>query len=116
MLRLPRALVSPEVAGRHSVEGHVDVLTTPECVILGLTSEDDSGEWEEGAEDSLPAIAGVRSELAAGDLRGLYLAWLSAYGAWERDEGAFGDDDEEVREPPVPAGLGWLTRPAAGTG
>ncbi|MGH3303190.1 MAG: hypothetical protein ACRDOK_16220, partial [Streptosporangiaceae bacterium] len=80
-------------------------------VILDLTSEDDSGEWEEGAEDSLSAIAGVRSELAAGDLRGLYLAWLPAYGAWERDEGAFGDDDEEVREPPVPAGLGSLTAP-----
>jgi len=80
-------------------------------VILDLTSEDDSGEWEEGAEDSLSAIAGIRSELAAGDLRGLYLAWLSAYGAWERDEGAFGDDGEEVREPPVPAGLGSLTAP-----
>ncbi len=111
MLRLPRALLSPKVAGRYSVEGHVDVMTTPGSVILDLTSEDDSGEWEEGAEDSLPAIAGVRPELAAGNLRGLYLAWLSAYGAWERDEGAFGDDDEEVREPPVPAGVGSLTAP-----
>jgi hypothetical protein len=111
MLRLPRALLSPKVAGRYSVEGHVDVMTTPESVILDLTSEDDSGEWEEGAEDSLSAIAGIRPELAAGDLRGLYLAWLSAYGAWERDEGAFGDDGEEVREPPVPAGLGSLTAP-----
>jgi hypothetical protein len=39
-----------------------------------LISEDDSGEWVEGAEDSLSAIVGVRSELAAGDLRALYLA------------------------------------------
>jgi hypothetical protein len=111
MLRLPRALLSPKVAGRYGVEGHVDVMTTPESVILELTSEDDSGECEESAEDSLSAIAGIRSELAAGDQRGLYLAWLSAYGAWERDEDAFGDDDEEVREPPVPAGLGSLTAP-----
>jgi hypothetical protein len=52
---------------------------------------------------------GTRSELAAGDLRPLYLAWLSGYGAWERDEDAFDDEDGDVVEPPVPAGLGSLT-------
>ena len=61
----------------------------------------------EDAEESLSAIVGVRSELAAGDLRPLYLAWLSGYGVWERDEDAFGDEEEV--EPPVPAGLGSLT-------
>jgi hypothetical protein len=65
----------------------------------------------EGAEDSLSAIVGVRSEFAAGDLRALYLAWLSAYGGREWDEDAFGEDDEDEREPPVPAGLGSLTAP-----
>jgi len=114
MLRLPCALLSPQLAGQYGVDGHVEVIAKSESVILDLTSEDDSGEWEEGAEDSLSAIVGVRSELAAGDLRGLYLAWLSAHGAWERDEDAFGDDDEEEREPPVPAGLGSLTAPQRG--
>jgi hypothetical protein len=33
----------------------------------------------------------------------------SGYGGWERDEDAFGDEDEEEVEPPVPAGLGSLT-------
>jgi hypothetical protein len=103
MLRLPRTLLSPETAGQYAVDGHVDVMTTPESVILDLFSQDESGEWEEGAEDSLSAIAGVRAELAAGDLRALYLAWLSAYGEPEWDE----DEDED--EPPVPAGLGSLT-------
>jgi hypothetical protein len=65
----------------------------------------------QSAKDSLSAVVGVRSELAAGDLRSRYVAWLSAYGARERDEGAFGDEDEEVLEPPVPAGLGSLTAP-----
>ena len=83
--------------------------TSREYVILDLTSEDESGEWVEGAEDSLSAIVGVRSELAAGDLRPLYLAWLSAYGGWESDEDAFGGEDEDELEPPVPAGLGSLT-------
>ena len=68
-----------------------------------------SGEWVEGAEDSLAAIVGVRSELAAGDLRPLYLAWLSVYGGWEPDEDAFGGQNEDELEPPVPAGLGSLT-------
>lgn len=37
-----------------------------------------------------------------GDLRPLYLAWLDAYGVWERDEDAVDRDDDD---PPVPAGL-----------
>ena len=45
----------------------------------------------------------------ARDLRPLYLAWLSAYGGWESDEDAFGGEDEDELEPPVPAGLGSLT-------
>ena len=111
MLRLPRTLLSPKIAGQYGVDGHVGVTATPESVILELTSEDDSGEWVEGAEDSRSAIVGVRSELAAGDLRALYLAWLSAYGGWERDEDAFGDEDEDGLEPLLPAGLGSLTAP-----
>ena len=95
MLRLPRTLLSPKIAEQYGVDGHVGVTATPESVILDVISEDDSGEWVEGAEDSLSAIVGVRSELAAGDFRALYLAWLSGYGVCERDEDAFGDEDED---------------------
>jgi hypothetical protein len=111
MLRLPRTLLDPKIAGRFCVDGQVSISTTRDYVILDLTSEDEAGEWVEDAEDSLSAIVGVRSELAAGDLRPLYLAWLSGYGVWERDEDAFGDEAEEEVEPPVPAGLGSLTAP-----
>lgn len=82
-----------------------------ENLILDMMSEDEGGDWAEGAEDSLSAIVGVRAELAAGDLRPLYLAWLAGYGTWERDEDAFGYDEEGDLEPPVPAGLGALTAP-----
>jgi hypothetical protein len=95
-----------EIAGPYGVDGHVGATATPEWVIVDLISEDDSGEWAEGAEDSFSAIVGVRSELAAGDLRALYLAWLSAYGGWEWDEGAVGQDDEDEGEPPVRPGWG----------
>jgi len=111
MLRLPRALLNPKIAGQYCADGQVSISTARESVILDLTSEDEAGEWVEGAEDSLSAIVGVRSELAAGDLRPLYLAWLSAYGAWERDEDAFADESEDDMEPPVPAGLVSLTAP-----
>jgi hypothetical protein len=57
------------------------------------------------------AIVGVRAELTGGDLRPLYLAWLSAYGMWERDEDAFEHEDEDELEPPVPPGLGALSAP-----
>jgi hypothetical protein len=87
----------------------VTVTVTDEHVIIDMVSEDDEGEWDEGAEDSLSAIVGIRAELAAGDLRSLYLAWLSAYGVWERDEDAFDSEDESVPEPPVPEGLQSLT-------
>jgi hypothetical protein len=111
MLRLPRTLLSLEVAEQYCIDPHVAVWASGEHLILDLTSEDESGDWVEGAEDALSAIVGVRAELAAGDLRALYLAWLAAYGTWERDEDAFDYDDEGELEPPVPVGLGALTAP-----
>jgi hypothetical protein len=107
MLRLPGALLDPDVAGRYCVDDRMSVSVTDEHVIIDMLDEDEEG--HEDGEDSLPAIAGVRAELAAGDLRPLYLAWLSAYGVWERDEDAFDEEDEDELEPPVPAGLRSLT-------
>jgi hypothetical protein len=109
MFRLPRTLLDPGLAQQYCVDSQVSVSATRDHVILDLTSEDEPGYAEEDLEGSLSAIVGARSELAAGDLRPLYLAWLSGYGTWERDEDAFDDEDAEVVEPPVPAGLGSLT-------
>jgi hypothetical protein len=111
MLRLPCTLLSLKVAEQYCIDPHVTARASGEYLILDLASEDESGDWVEGAEDSLSAIVGVRAELAAGDLRPLYLAWLAAYGIWERDEDAFDYDEENDLEPPVPAGLGTLTAP-----
>jgi hypothetical protein len=109
MFRLPQTLLDPETAEQYCVDPQVSVSATRDHVILDMTSEDDGGDWEENLEGSLSAVVGARSELAAGDLRPLYLAWLSGYGTWERDEDAFDDEDEDVVEPPVPAGLASLT-------
>ena len=111
MLRLPRTLLPVKAAERYCIDPHVTAEVSGKHVILDLTSEDESGDWVEGADDSLSAIIGVRTELAAGDMRPLYLAWLAGYGTWERDEDAFDQDEEDELEPPVPAGLRALTAP-----
>lgn len=111
MLRLPSALLSLETAEQYCIDPHVTAWASGGHLILDMMSEDESGEWVAGAEDSLSAIVGVRAELAAGDLRPLYLAWLAGWGTWERDEDAFDYDEEDEVEPPVPAGLAALTAP-----
>ncbi|WP_226961328.1 MULTISPECIES: hypothetical protein [Streptomyces] len=109
MLRLPRRLLDIDVAEDYCAGNQVLARTTGEFLLLGLTSEDDSREWDETAETTLSAIVGVRTELAAGDLRPLYLAWLAGYGGWERDKDAFNPAADDDLEPSVPPGLGMLT-------
>jgi hypothetical protein len=70
-------------------------------VILTFVSEaEGGGEWVE-REDWLSSLILVRSEIARGDLRCLYLGWLLCVQNRELDE-------EDV-EPPVPPGLGQLS-------
>ena len=109
MLRLPRELLDIDVVRDHCVGDRVTVWTTGKFLVLDMTSEDDSGDWEYDPQGRLSSIVAVRTELAAGDLRPLYLAWLAGYGAWERDEDAFDRDEDHELEPPVPPGLTMLT-------
>ncbi|AUY50515.1 hypothetical protein [Streptomyces sp. CB01881] len=109
ILRLPKGQLTLRALEPYFFDECVEAWTTKTHLVLDLRSEDEGGDWEEGAEDSLGAIAGVRAELASGDHRALYLAWLSGIGAWQLQ-----DDDEtyqEAVEPPVPAGLDRLTAP-----
>lgn len=111
ILRLPSDLLDPDVVEDYRVDDEVSAWVTDEFIVLGFTSENDAGEFDfdYDAEALLSAMVGVRAELAAGDLRPLYLAWLAAYGAWERDEDVFDRDADDDLEPPVPPGLGTLT-------
>ena len=110
MFRLPCDLLDPDVVEDYCVGDQVSAWTTDEYIVLDVTSEDHAGEFDfdYDAATLLSAIVGVRAELAAGDLRPLYLAWLATYGTWERDEDVFDRDDDDL-EPPVPPGLGTLT-------
>jgi hypothetical protein len=101
MLRLPRRLLDPATAGAYCSGDAATVTATSDHIILDLTSEDEGGDWEGDGEGWLAAIVPVRADLAAGDLRALYLGWLLCAQTGEMD------DDEP--EPPVPPGLGDLT-------
>jgi hypothetical protein len=102
MIRLPRGLLDLGVAERYCTGDAASAWAADGHVILSLSSEDEDEYWEEG-EGRLASIALVRSELAAGDLRLLYLAWLLSVQAEEAD-------DEEA-EPPLPPGLRTLSAP-----
>jgi hypothetical protein len=109
MFRLPCDLLDPDVVEGYCVGDQVSAWVTEQFVVLDFTSENEAGDFDYDAEALLSAIIGVRAELATGDLRPLYLAWLAAYGAWERDEDTFDRDADDDLEPPVPPGLGMLT-------
>ncbi|GAA2993048.1 hypothetical protein [Actinokineospora diospyrosa] len=109
MFRLPSDLLDPAVVEDYCVGDQMSAWTTDEYIVLDAISEDHPNDVDYDAETMLTAIVGVRAELAAGDLRPLYIAWLAAYGTWERDEDAFTRDADNDLEPPVPPGLGDLT-------
>lgn len=111
MLRLPGDLLDPDVLEDYRIDDQVSAWTTDEFVVLDFLSEDDAGDFEfdYATEALLSAVVGVRAELAVGDLRALYLAWLAACGARESGTDAFDHNDDDDFEPPVPPGLGTLT-------
>lgn len=104
MLRLPKAALQPETVQRFCVGESASSWANRTHVILDLRSEDEDGDeewWDE--EGRLAAIVPVRAELAGGDRRLLYLAWLLCVQNRELDD--------DVPEPPVPAGLAELSGP-----
>lgn len=107
MFRLPRTLLDTSTAQEYCVDGSVDVQDSGDFIVLDFTSEDESGEYDydDDGQALLSAIVGVRADLAAGDLRPLYLAWLAGCSVFDLDGEVF---DGEL-EPPVPPGLGKLT-------
>jgi len=102
-LRLPIGLLDPAVAATYCVGDAASSWTTSDHVLLDLTSQDEEGDWEDDGEGHLASIVPARAELAAGDTRLLYLAWLLCVQGQELD-------DDEL-EPPVPPGLASLSGP-----
>jgi hypothetical protein len=105
MLRLPSRLLDPSTARRYCHTDSASAWAAGEIVILDLCREDQDASWEdeEYGEESLGSIIPARAELATGDLRLLYLAWLLSV-----ESGELADDDAE---PPIPPGMAALNAP-----
>ncbi|MGY1455587.1 hypothetical protein [Streptomyces sp. SS8] len=114
MLRWPARALPLRVAERYCVAPAATAWQHGGHVIVSLASDpqDDSEDFndlftdgdydygEEREEQWLPSIARARTDVAAGDLRLLYLAWLLAV-----QDGAV---PQHATEPPLPAGLAGL--------
>ncbi len=105
MFRFPRALLDAKVARQYCHTDAASVIETSDHVIISLYLDRDPDNYWAEADDRLGPMVQARSDLAAGDLRLLYLGWLlGAQWAGQDDQDAVADT-----EPPVPAGLGDLS-------
>ncbi len=103
-LRLPAAQLTFKEARRYCGGGSAEARRHGRHVILDLGSDDEGGgDWVEEDDGLMASLVPLRGELASGDLRPLYLAWLGRVQAGELDLGAV--------EPPPPPGLGSLSAP-----
>jgi len=118
MLRLPRHLLDPAVAMRYCMEEDAQAREAGDFVILEYQSEAEESGWVDDDEGPawMTALLPVRATLAAGDLRPLYLGWLSCIqyrgvneeiDASEQTDG-WEEIDQNAVEPPVPPGLRTL--------
>ena len=101
MFRLPSGVLDSDTAGQYCYTDTASLIETDSHLILSLYVDREPDDYWEEPGGQLAAMVQARSELAAGDLRLLYLAWLLAL---QSDE-----VDDEDTEPPVPAGLGNLS-------
>lgn len=103
MFRLPRELLDVETADRYCYTDAASLLQTKDHLIVSLYADRDPDDYWAEADGRLAAMVQARSDLAAGDLRLLYLGWLLSL---QSD-----DVDDADTEPPVPAGLAELSAP-----
>jgi FtsZ-interacting cell division protein YlmF len=102
MLRLSSSLLPPDSIERYCAEDSFSARVVGQHIILDFRSDEEGsdGGWIEDDNDTLSALVPIRADLAAGDMRALYIAWLA--GAQN------GEFDNDAEEPPCPPGLGKL--------
>ncbi len=103
MLRLPRRILDLDTAKRYCRGESASVRAEGGFVILEFHSQDEDSDREDGGEWWLSSLIPLRADIAGGDYRALYLAWLLCAQA--------GELDDDATEPPCPSGLATLTPP-----
>lgn len=114
LLGLPADAITVKLLKRYISGGEtgLDVRKAGGRVILDLTSQMEDYEYEDfdSGEQSMDALAPVREDLLAGDLRPLFLSWLSSVWIGEEQGEGLEVEPEEGDTPPVPPGLAQLTK------
>ena len=100
MMRLPEQVLSLGTARRFCYGDNASAHQHDSQVIVTLSLDRDDEYWEPPDESLAGELATVRADLAGGDLRVLYLAWLLS---------AQTELEPTTPEPPVPAGLKKLS-------
>ncbi len=113
MLKIPAD--AREQRAMQAYHGDFGVALSPYSngIVVDFSLEGEPGEWADGDDDCdddaedgsgwMASLAALRADLRDGDRRSLYLAWLLNV--------QFDVLDDDVREPPVPPGLGALSAP-----
>jgi len=101
MLRLPARCFDLAAAQPYCIPDVLKTRATGTHVVFDFHLDIEGGDDFEEGEGWLASLLSLRSDLLAGDLRCLYLGWLSGV-----ESGAV---DEDTSEPPVPDGLQQLS-------
>ena len=109
-MRLPAEWLRESVTSKYLAGDGIRLRRKNDFLILDFSADEEEMDWEEKHEEYdddddesgwMASLLGVRTELAQGDIRALYLGWLLCVQS--------GVVDEDVLEPPVPSGLGNLS-------
>ena len=100
MLRLPRNALDLETAAAYCGSESASARVKDDFLILELRLQEEGGDWDDDGSGWLAGLLPLRAEIAGGDHRALYLAWLLCL--------VEGDLEDDAFEPPVPPGLGDL--------
>jgi len=108
IFRFPKALVDVEEMQKYCLEDVVSLHLIDDVVVLDLIwNEEGGGFWIDDDDESLlSSMLRLREQILQQDYRLLYLAWLMGIPTGL----AYDELSEESYEPPVPPGLGELSR------
>ncbi|MGQ0615085.1 MAG: hypothetical protein ACT4PV_15230 [Planctomycetaceae bacterium] len=105
MFRFPRRALDLRAVRRYCCGESMSARARDGFVVLEFAvSEIESDDDVDDGRGWLASLVPLRADIASGDYRTLYLAWLLGVQAGDVRE-------DEAREPPVPPGLGRLTAP-----
>jgi len=98
MFRFPRRVLDLATAKSYCCCGSASAKSKGDFVILDFLSDDEEGDrWDDDGSGWLSAVIPLRAEIAAGDHRALYIAWMGCVQELALENRKLG--------PPVPPGL-----------